>query len=231
MPTNCHCKRKQPLALSEVEGEVISILRRVEIATATFSGLAVDGAGKGNVNYRMEGIAFHNAGGAVQNCEIKDVRDTPLGGAQHGVGIYAYNEDSVARTITVSDSTLYGYQKNGLALVGTNLTANVDGNTVTGAGPTGVIAQNGIQLASGATGTVSNNTVSDHWYLLTEGSEWWSAGILLLGTSGTVSCTGNTVFGNEYGITLQSTSGGGTFTNNDIYANADGIGQVHLRCP
>ena len=37
----CHCERKKPLALSEVEGEAISIVGRYEIATAFEKGLAM----------------------------------------------------------------------------------------------------------------------------------------------------------------------------------------------
>ncbi len=37
----CHCERKEPLALSEVEGEAISIIRAAKIATARFASLAM----------------------------------------------------------------------------------------------------------------------------------------------------------------------------------------------
>ena len=44
----------------------------------------VDGQGVGNDNYRLSGIGFRNSGGKIANCKIKEVRDTPLSGAQHG---------------------------------------------------------------------------------------------------------------------------------------------------
>ncbi len=62
----------------------------------TIQDLIVDGAGKGNANYRFQGIGYHNAGGKVSGVEIKDVRDTPFSGSQHGVALYAYNEDARA---------------------------------------------------------------------------------------------------------------------------------------
>jgi len=36
-----YCERREPLALSGVEGEAISIVRKSEIATAFFKGLAI----------------------------------------------------------------------------------------------------------------------------------------------------------------------------------------------
>jgi len=42
--------------------------------------------------------------------------------------------------------------------------ATVDHNDVEGAGPVPYIAQNGIQIGFGATGTVESNTVADNWY-------------------------------------------------------------------
>ena len=130
----------------------------------TVQQLTVDGDGKGNTNYRMQGIAFYKAGGTVDHVTITRVRDTPLTGAQHGVTLYASNADGAPRTINISNNTIGEYQKNGMALIGAGLTATVTGNTVTGSGPTGVIAQNGIQVSDEATGTVDGNTVSNNSY-------------------------------------------------------------------
>jgi nitrous oxidase accessory protein NosD len=49
-------------------------------------------------------------------------------------------------------------------------------NTITGFGPINFIAQNGIQLGYGATGTVHDNIISGNFY---SGDGWTSAGILL----------------------------------------------------
>jgi hypothetical protein len=172
-------------------------------------GLTVDGAGKGNGNYRMEGIAYYNAAGTVQNCEIKDLRETPMSGNQHGVGIYAYNDDGVARTLNVASNSISGYQKNGVAFLGQNLTVNVTGNTITGAGPTSLIAQNGIEFALGTSGTIGpNNTVSGNFWTGTYGGSNdpisdpnadGSTGICFY-ASGSVTIQGNTLNANQFGI-------------------------------
>ena len=51
-----------------------------------------------------------------------------------------------------------------MALSGSGMTVNVHDCTVVGAGSTGLIAQNGIQVGFGAGGTVSNCAISNMSY-------------------------------------------------------------------
>ena len=101
----------------------------------------IDGAGQGNSNNRIVGLAYNNAAGTVNHVTITGVRDTPLDGVQAGVGILAFTNDSGPRTLNVTNNTISDYQKNGMVLAGVGLTVNVTGNTVTGAGPTALIAR------------------------------------------------------------------------------------------
>ena len=112
----------------------------------------------------MDRVAFYNAGGTLDHTTIINIEDTSFDGVQAGIGIYANNQDSASRTLNIDHNTLHDYQKNGMALSGTGLAANVTNNTVMGHGPTSITAQNGIEISSGATGLVSNNTVSGHSY-------------------------------------------------------------------
>jgi hypothetical protein len=181
--------------------------------------LTVDGAGRGNANYRFMGIAYRNAGGAVSNCVIKDVRDNPISGTQHGIGIYALADNGTNRTLNLSNTTITGFQKNGTVFAGANLSVSANGNTITGAGPVNFIAQNGIQLSTGATGTITNNVVSAISYTP---FTWSATGILVYGASGPVLTTGNTVTNAMVGIWYINTDG--SANQNNLQYTAAGMG-------
>ncbi|MGB9800474.1 MAG: right-handed parallel beta-helix repeat-containing protein [Thermanaerothrix sp.] len=176
-------------------------------ANVTIKNLTVDGAKRGGIhtNYRFIGIGFYNAGGTVENVTVTGVRDDENGqisGMQHGLGIYAYNQDGTARTLTVRNATVTDFQKNGITVVGGGLTATIEGNTITGAGTTSIIAQNGIQVSSGAAATVRNNTVSGIAY---SRQSWVASGILVYG-AGTTTVEGNILTSSQANIYVVESS-------------------------
>lgn len=80
---------------------------------------------------------------------------------------------------TVSGNTISGYQKAGVFVDGRSAptSATVTDNTVDGAGPDAVYAQNGIEFwGANASGLVRGNTIDGHWYT---GADWTATGILL----------------------------------------------------
>jgi len=168
----------------------------------SIEGLRVDGYGRGNANYRFNGIAFWNAGGAVTGCYITGIQNTPFSGAQHGVGIYANNNTAGPYTLDITDTTVTEYQKNGMALLGTGLVVTVDGCIATGKGAISTTAQNGIQIGNGAGGAVADCTITGHMYT---GSGWAATGLLFIGGA-SVAVTGGTFSDNFPGVYCQDTS-------------------------
>ncbi|NUO19739.1 right-handed parallel beta-helix repeat-containing protein [bacterium] len=180
-------------------------------STAHVSALTVDGDGKGNVNYRFQGIGYWNSSGSLTDVRVTGVRDTPFSGSQHGVGVYAFNNTAGPFTINLTNVTVDDYQKNAFALNGNNnLTVTASNVTTSGAGWTPVTAQNGIQLW-GATGTLTNCSVTGNAY---DGPSWSAAGFLLYQSDG-VTLNNCTATDNQIGIDATDGSAavnGGTVT-------------------
>jgi len=186
--------------------------------------LTVDGQGLGNSNYRFVGIGFRNSGGAVLYCKIIDIQDTPFSGAQHGVGIYAYNNDGINRDIFLKNCTVIGYQKTAIALNGPDIYAILAGCFTLGAGQTSITAQNGIQLAYGTSGIVDNCSVYGNCYT---GASWTATGILLY-DGGVVDVLNSPIIkDNQTGVYYITTDG--CFFNNKLTAgiNAQGGDQYY----
>jgi len=187
-------------------------------ATVTVQQLTVDGDGLGNANSGFMGIAYQNAAGTIDSVTITRVRNTPLDGAQYGVGLYARNEDSAPRTLVVSNCVIADFQKNATAFLGTGLAVDVHTNTITGHGATTVTAQNGIQVGLGATGTVGpNNDIADVSY--TPGT-WTASGILLEYVD--VDVVDNTL--SECQTAVYNWGGSGAISGNIISASGTGTG-------
>jgi hypothetical protein len=169
----------------------------------------------------------------VMNIGENPIATNPLNGLQHGVGIYFGGGNSKG---TIESNAVFNYQKNGIVVDGVGSSATISGNTVTGQGPVGYIAQNGIEVGYGAIATVSSNTVSANQYSGPGGAS--SAGILVFGgpwlgsgvpyTTG-VSVSHNTVTNNDVGVYLYNAALDGsaplTATNDSVVNNtiSDGL--------
>ena len=164
---------------------------------------SVNGATVENANYF--GVVNNGSTVSVTNSTVTQIGETPLNGSQHGVGIYFAAEGN--STGTIQSNTVSHYQKNGIVVNGVGSSATISGNKVVGEGVVDYIAQNGIEVGYGATGTVSGNTVSGNAYsgvnnassagILVFGGPWLAAGVPY--TTG-VSVTKNTLTNNDVGI-------------------------------
>ncbi|MBX3045706.1 MAG: right-handed parallel beta-helix repeat-containing protein [Anaerolineales bacterium] len=194
-------------------------------------GFVIDGDNKGDANALMNrfvGIGFYNAGGTISNNTVTNVMDSVLKGTQHGNAIYVYSDDGVARTVVIDGNVVNNYQKNGITVHGTNLNAEITNNTVTGAGTTTVIAQNGIQVSGGAVALIEGNDISGNDY---GNASWASTGILLNGAGDGVEIRDNHIHDNQTNIyavasddlTLENnTISGSSLYYNVLLYNLDG---------
>lgn len=184
-----------------------------DAANVIIKDLTVDGDGKGNTNYRYHGVGYSNAGGMLDNIEVKSVIETPFNGNQHGIGVFADASSGTARTLTIQNSMISDCQKNAISLSGANLTANVNDNMITGAGAIGtpLPAQNGIQFYGTAGGEIKNNIVKGFWYIP---NTWTATGMLLYANVGSIEVDGNDLDSNDAHI--YDFNGDALITNNDM---------------
>ena len=142
----------------------------------------------------FDGIYYFNASGSVDHVTVTGIRDplnldSSLSGIQRGNGIFVADRDGVTRTVEISHSTIQDFQKTGIVFSGDGLIADVHDNTVNGNGLQPIIAQNGIQIGFGATGTVDHNTVGNLGF----GPDSFSASGILVVDSDNVKVTHNDV--------------------------------------
>ena len=196
---------------------------QVNIADLTVNGDGQGGLGGANGNYRFEGVGYLDASGSIDGVTIENVGETPVSGDQQGISIFVNNDDAVSRTVNISGDTIFAYQKGGITFNGAGLSGDISGNTVTGIGPTSLLAQNGIQVSRGDSAIISDNTVDGNSYTLaaTAGSSDYAAGILLYQPGAGTTVTGNTVSGNDAGIFLDGAGATGiAIEQNTVENNA-----------
>jgi hypothetical protein len=172
----------------------------------TLSNLTVDGTGNQFTSDDLRGILYQDASGTVNHAAVRNIvpNDTPTGD-QSGQGIMVETTNSSSAVLTVENSSVHNYNKNGIVARygGAKLTAI--GNYVQGS-PNDQIASNGIEIAfEGATGTIKNNVVINNVYTAAGGNPANGAsGILLYDTLelGNIIVSGNTVGNAQEGIAI-----------------------------
>jgi hypothetical protein len=180
----------------------------VENLTIQGTGFAFNSCAQGV----QTGIFFNDAGGFANNVTVLDI--TEHSGCNFGLGIRANALAGVARTVTITDATVTGYQRSGIVSTGM-MTLNVSNSTI---GPPddagGRPAQNGVEYQSGATGSVTNSSVVGTFF---PGTGAASTAFLMFGASN-VTLADNTItgVGTDIGVSLTAGSTGIVLDNNAI---------------
>ena len=193
------------------------------------SNITVDGSNNGTTcGPDIVGIYYQNASGTVNHVTAR-YQEFPTAdfGCQGGLAIYAQSGYGTGTgVVTIENSSVHDYDKNGITADGAGMVATITGNFVVGIGATTLTAQNGIQLSDGASGKITSNTVTDDVYVNPSdcypGNCYSATGILLYdsgGTSGShVTISGNTV-SNTQGAIVVVTDGAETADYNDVTSN------------
>ncbi len=158
--------------------------------------------------------AINVGGGAELTATIDEIvgASTTLSaykGCQHGLAVQVGSGNSEVGHATLSDDSITGYEKNGPTASNAGSTLTVTGSLIEGEGASPYIAQNGIQVAFGAKGAISENTISGNECevsgVCTSSSEE-ATGLLFYGAAAGTKVSDNTISGNDIGVYYASTS-------------------------
>jgi hypothetical protein len=176
----------------------------------------------------FNGILYVNASGVLRDVTVDEIRDPledvgQVSGIQRGNAVHVVNTIGSPKSFEMYDSTITGFQKTGAVI--RNATVTLDGNTIASFGVQHIMAQNGIQLSSGSTGSVTGNHFSGLGY---DGPSNVVVVALLVFDAAGVQVTGNDYTGtgtNDVGMYFINTSGS-TIAGNAIASADYGIIEV-----
>jgi parallel beta-helix repeat protein len=198
-------------------GGAVAHVKNLTVTVAGLSDVCDDGVD------RLRGILFEGASGSIKTSTVLNINQGPSG-CQEGNGIEVRNAPfdgthPATKSVKVENNVVSAYQKTGILALG-DVSVNIEDNTVTGLGPVNYIAQNGIQLGSGAQGRIDNNTVSGNQY---QPQTFASSGILLFLGANNVKVIGNDVDASDVGIWVIATNSALVTQNQVTGAVWDGI--------
>src|SRR5579863_9589647 len=211
--------------VSNVTGNVT-----IEKITVDATGNNVAGCGTD-----VQGIYYQNSSGTITDNVVRNQYQTDFtdyGGCQGGLAINVESTTST-HSVTISNNYVSAYQKNGITADGAATgpgsagpAATIQNNYIVGLAatalnwPTSGAAENGIQVAYGATGKITGNIVSDNIWGQDTSSQPYNAasGILIYASTG-ITVTGNTVTSAQFAITTNTDPTLGPCDNTTITGN------------
>ncbi|MEA2172992.1 MAG: hypothetical protein QOD00_584 [Blastocatellia bacterium] len=219
-----------PNSTSLISGNPIAAIILVDTATkVNLTNLTIDGGNNGISSCAgptLVGIYYRNASGKVDSVAVRNIKlGTGFEGCQNGLAIFVQSGNGGHASVDISNSSIHDYQKNGITANEPNTEVNVRGNAISGFGVSPIIAQNGIQVAFGARGSIDGNSVINHVYggcTNANSNCDFAANILIIDSDG-VRITRNTTGKAQVNVYYQGNKG--EVSNNTIFESVlfDGI--------
>ena len=157
----------------------------------------------------------------IRRNRITDIRseDPALRGCQSGIPILVGSEpEQEIGSALVEENTIEAYQKTGVLVEHAGSSAIVRDNRILGDGPNDLIAQNGIEVSSGAEALVAGNWVAGQIYAPTP----LASGLLFI-RPGRVIVIGNEIRDADHGIITIDATGPEIRSNRVAACTASGI--------
>jgi hypothetical protein len=201
----------------------------------TLQNLTVDGATNGITGCapNLVGVYYRNSSGSIDSLAVRNIKlGTGLEGCQSGLAIFVQSGQGGSSKVSILNNSVHDYQKNGITANEAGTDVMISGNAVSGIGSTPNIAQNGIQIADGATGTIDSNSIINHIYspcVSIENCGAASANILIIDSDG-VKVTKNNAGKAQLNIYYQGNKGdvsNNIIFDSDVFDGIDLVGDMN----
>jgi hypothetical protein len=194
----------------------------VDIEGITVSGPFTDNGCESGTTVHYGVLIVGGGSAALKHDYITQIENsvTALEGCQDGIAVRAGSMGlGQVGTLTLQNSLLDRYQKGGVVVDGPGSSGQIESTTITGIGPTGQIAQNGVQISRQAVGSVQNSDISANEYT---GAGYASEGVLLYGDGGGTTVQNNKLTNNDIAVDAESASGD-SVQNNQISTSSSNV--------
>jgi hypothetical protein len=225
----------QPSSLGPVGGSVAAITV-MNTGGVTLDNLAID-ASKNGVSdcTSLATVHFLNASGQVVNSAITGAQLANPASCptflSNGFGILADTDGSLPGPfqVSIAGNSIHNFTKNGVYAVGAPENVMVDGNSISGIGPSSGVLQFGVFLI-GATGRITNNHINEGncgSLSLSDCINLRSEGVVLRGAGDGTMIASNEITNAQAGIFL---NGGNRYqVKHNIIRNIDAMEGIHMQ--
>jgi hypothetical protein len=192
------------------------------ITGVRISDLVVDGEGLGPIvggcSEQFAGILYQASSGEIESTTVENVIvANKFVGCGDGNAILVEgaptgtpNRTTGSSKVMIVANSVTNYDKNAITCNDNGTSCLITNNRTTGLGPTTLIAQNGVQLGFGATGSVMDNHVADNDFTgtpnPTEPQADYAAGVILYGANSSTGVQANVLTNDQIGVEVVHSS-------------------------
>jgi len=143
---------------------VITVMNTNQV---TIDSLTIDASQNtiASCDIALTGVTFLNASGRLQNSTVQGAQlpnpqnCTTFSG--NGFGVVVTSNDSGPHHVGLANNSIHDYQRDGIQVVNTGVSVEIENNNISGFGPSTGINQFGIFLLNGAVGEIEGNVITE----------------------------------------------------------------------
>ena len=200
----------------------------VQATGVNLSDLTIDGSNNGATGCGQgpNGIYYFGSSGVINHVAIRNEAPTGQAGCNDGDGIFVGGGPGFAATVTIENSSIHAFQRNGIEASGGDVNVTVKNNTIGGntIGP----ASNGVAIWFGASGIVSGNSIINVLEPVSYPNIFGGGFGIIVECSQGVTISGNSIGDTQTGIFVYSAPGCKTGNGDGNTISRNIISQTHI---